>query len=151
MADSTTLKSKSKSSLAELVSVPPSAERGEKKSSPVPVALGNNEENAGNTVHGVTVNKKDDLGGYKLYRRRWLVLCESVALLLCSVMFMRIVEQWPWYVAIRFGWNSSQKVQSGYTEHRRCNELVCKWSEGVLDDVLIPTRIWFSPIANSST
>jgi hypothetical protein len=80
MADSTALKSKSKSSLAELISVSTSAER-EKKPDPVLVALHMNEENNGNTVHGVTVNREDELGGYKLYRRRWLGLCESLALL----------------------------------------------------------------------
>jgi hypothetical protein len=77
MTDSTVLKSKSKSSLAELVSVSSSAER-EKKQNTVLVALQTNDErNSGNTVHGVTVNREDELGGYKLYRRRWLGLCES--------------------------------------------------------------------------
>jgi hypothetical protein len=82
MTDSTTIKSKSKSSLAELISVSSSADR-EKKQNPVLVALPNNEENNGNTVHGVSVNREDELGGYKLYRRRWLGLGESLVLLFC--------------------------------------------------------------------
>ena len=92
MADLAALKPKSKSSLADLVSVSPSADRGEKKSSPVLVALGTNEDNEGNIVHGVAVNGENDLGAYKLYRRRWFGLCESSSLLVCSGLLMRLVE-----------------------------------------------------------
>lgn len=83
------LKPNSKSSLADLVSVSPSTNRvGEKKSSPVLVALGNNEENERNTVHGVTVNRENEQGGYKLYKRRWLGLCESSSLLASLAMLI---------------------------------------------------------------